>query len=108
MRKNAVPSALIVALLLVGGCNNRPKEKPATAAPAQETTAPPVPSAPSPPAATASDAAAAATTAPAPVGAAAPPDVAAPPADATRTPRGLAGKVLAPGTGKDHPAPRTR
>ena len=35
----------------------------------------------------------------------APPDVAAPPADATKTPSGLASKVLTPGTGKDHPAP---
>src|SRR5689334_10930127 len=34
----------------------------------------------------------------------APPDVAAPPADATKTPSGLASKVLKPGTGKDHPA----
>jgi FKBP-type peptidyl-prolyl cis-trans isomerase len=33
----------------------------------------------------------------------APPDVAAPPADATRTASGLASKVLAPGTGTDHP-----
>jgi hypothetical protein len=33
----------------------------------------------------------------------APPDVASPPADATKTPSGLAFKVLKPGTGKDHP-----
>jgi peptidylprolyl isomerase len=33
----------------------------------------------------------------------APPDVAAPPADAEKTASGLASKVLAPGTGKDHP-----
>jgi FKBP-type peptidyl-prolyl cis-trans isomerase len=33
----------------------------------------------------------------------APPDVAAPPPDATKAPSGLATKVLAPGTGKDHP-----
>ena len=33
-----------------------------------------------------------------------PPDVAAPPADATKTPSGLASKVLQPGTGKTHPA----
>lgn len=33
----------------------------------------------------------------------APPDVAAPPEDAARTPSGLASKVLAPGTGTDHP-----
>ncbi len=33
-----------------------------------------------------------------------PPDVAAPPADATKTPSGLATKVLKPGTGKEHPA----
>jgi FKBP-type peptidyl-prolyl cis-trans isomerase len=32
-----------------------------------------------------------------------PPDVAAPPADAVKTPSGLASKVLAPGTGKEHP-----
>ena len=32
-----------------------------------------------------------------------PPDVAAPPKDAKKTPSGLATKVLAPGTGKDHP-----
>ncbi len=36
---------------------------------------------------------------------AAPADVAAPPADATKTPSGLASKVLTPGTGKDHPGP---
>ena len=36
-------------------------------------------------------------------GIAAPPNVAAPPADAVKTPSGLASKVLAPGTGKDHP-----
>jgi peptidylprolyl isomerase len=49
---------------------------------------------------------------PAPTGAAAPPepaglppppDVAAPPADAHKTQSGLASRVLAPGTGKDHP-----
>jgi FKBP-type peptidyl-prolyl cis-trans isomerase len=34
---------------------------------------------------------------------AAPPDVAAPPADATKTPSGLATKVITKGTGKDHP-----
>jgi len=34
-----------------------------------------------------------------------PPDVAAPPADAVKSVTGLASKVLAPGTGKDHPAP---
>lgn len=33
-----------------------------------------------------------------------PPDVAAPPADATKTPSGLATKVLTPGSGTDHPA----
>jgi len=33
----------------------------------------------------------------------APADVAAPPADATKTPSGLATKVITPGTGKDHP-----
>ena len=32
-----------------------------------------------------------------------PPDVAAPPADAVKTASGLASKVIAPGTGKDHP-----
>ena len=35
----------------------------------------------------------------------APPDVGAAPADAEKTPTGLATKVLAPGTGKDHPGP---
>jgi FKBP-type peptidyl-prolyl cis-trans isomerase len=35
----------------------------------------------------------------------APPDVAAPPADATKTPSGLATKVIAKGTGKNHPTP---
>jgi peptidylprolyl isomerase len=34
----------------------------------------------------------------------APSDVAAPPADATKTPSGLATKVIKPGTGKEHPA----
>src|SRR5262245_8226782 len=33
-----------------------------------------------------------------------PADVAAPPADATKTASGLATKVIAPGSGKDHPA----
>ena len=35
----------------------------------------------------------------------APPDVAAPPADAEKTASGLASKVVAPGTGKEHPSP---
>jgi peptidylprolyl isomerase len=35
----------------------------------------------------------------------APPDVAAPPADAVKTASGLASRVLAPGTGTDHPGP---
>jgi peptidylprolyl isomerase len=43
--------------------------------------------------------------APTPSGLPAPPDVAAAPADATKTPSGLASKVLTPGTGKDHPGP---
>jgi peptidylprolyl isomerase len=34
----------------------------------------------------------------------APPDVGAPPADATKSASGLASKVIAPGTGRDHPA----
>ncbi len=38
----------------------------------------------------------------------APADVAAPPADATTLPSGLASKVIAPGTGKTHPAPTDR
>ena len=42
-------------------------------------------------------------TAAVPSGLPAPPDVAAPPADATKTASGLAYKVLAPGTGTDHP-----
>ena len=37
----------------------------------------------------------------------APPDVAAPPADASRTPSGLASKVLQPGTGTRHPRPNS-
>ena len=36
----------------------------------------------------------------------APPDVAAPPADAAKTKSGLATKVIAPGTGTDHPGRR--
>lgn len=36
-----------------------------------------------------------------------PPDVAAPPADAIKTPSGLASKVLAPGTGTQHPRPNS-
>src|SRR5919202_455314 len=35
---------------------------------------------------------------------AAPPDVAAPPADATKTPSGLATKVITPGKGTEHPS----
>jgi len=38
----------------------------------------------------------------------APPDVAAAPADSTKTPSGLATKVLTPGTGKDHPGPHDK
>ena len=38
----------------------------------------------------------------------APPDVAAPPADATKTPSGLATKVLKPGTGTRHPRGNSR
>jgi peptidylprolyl isomerase len=38
----------------------------------------------------------------------APPDVAAPPADATVSPSGLASRVLEPGTGAQHPGPRSR
>jgi peptidylprolyl isomerase len=50
-----------------------------------------------------SGAAAAAASASAPAGLPAPPDVAAPPADAQRTASGLASKVLAPGSGTEHP-----
>ena len=38
----------------------------------------------------------------------APADVSAPPADATRTPSGLASKVLTPGTGTRHPRPNSQ
>ena len=38
----------------------------------------------------------------------APPDVAAPPADASRTPTGLASKVLTRGTGTRHPRPNSQ
>jgi hypothetical protein len=38
----------------------------------------------------------------------APPDVAGPPADASRTPTGLASKVLRPGTGTRHPRPNSQ
>lgn len=38
----------------------------------------------------------------------APPDVSAPPADATRTPTGLASKILRPGLGTRHPRPNSR
>jgi len=48
-------------------------------------------------------AAAPAQTPPAPAGIPAPSNVAAAPADAVKTASGLATKVLAPGTGKDHP-----
>ena len=41
---------------------------------------------------------------PAPATIPAPPNVAAPPADAAKTASGLATKVIAPGSGKDHPA----
>jgi peptidylprolyl isomerase len=43
-----------------------------------------------------------------PVGIPAPPDVSAPPADATRTPSGLASKVITPGTGTQHPRPNSQ
>lgn len=38
----------------------------------------------------------------------APTDVAAPPTDAETTPSGLASRVLEPGTGTQHPGPRSR
>ena len=38
----------------------------------------------------------------------APADVAAPPADATKTPSGLATKVMTPGTGTQHPRANSR
>src|SRR5574338_574727 len=38
----------------------------------------------------------------------APPDVAAPPPDATKTPSGLAFKVLQPGTSTQHPRPNSQ
>jgi FKBP-type peptidyl-prolyl cis-trans isomerase len=38
----------------------------------------------------------------------APPDVASPPADATKTPSGLATKVIEPGTGTQHPRANSR
>ena len=38
----------------------------------------------------------------------APADVAAPPADATTTPSGLASRQLEPGTGTQHPGPRSK
>jgi FKBP-type peptidyl-prolyl cis-trans isomerase len=57
------------------------------------------------PVAVAPTATAAPAPAPSPGAIPAPPDVAAAPADAQKTPSGLAGKVLTPGTGKDHPAP---
>jgi peptidylprolyl isomerase len=38
----------------------------------------------------------------------APADVASPPADASKTPSGLASKVMKPGTGKNHPTARSR
>ena len=41
---------------------------------------------------------------PAPAKVAAPPDVAAPPADASKTASGLATKIIARGSGTDHPA----
>jgi peptidylprolyl isomerase len=43
-------------------------------------------------------------TPPAPAAIPAPPDVAAPPADAVKAASGLVTKVIAPGTGKEHPA----
>jgi peptidylprolyl isomerase len=45
---------------------------------------------------------------PAASGIPAPADVAAPPADAARTASGLASKVLAPGTGTQHPRPNSQ
>jgi FKBP-type peptidyl-prolyl cis-trans isomerase len=43
-----------------------------------------------------------------PNGIPAPSDVAAPPADATRSPSGLATKVITPGSGTQHPRPNSR
>src|SRR5215831_12805170 len=46
--------------------------------------------------------------APPPAAPAAPPDVAAPPADAKKTASGLAFRILAKGTGTDHPGSHDR
>ncbi|MGD0838224.1 MAG: FKBP-type peptidyl-prolyl cis-trans isomerase [Polyangia bacterium] len=75
-----VSAAIAIALLACACKKEEAKTAPAPAAPAQVIKAPE-----------------------APKGLPAPPDVAAAPADAEKTASGLAWKVLAPGTGKEHP-----
>ncbi len=86
----------VLALVLGAGvaCNKTDEgasNKPAESATASQPSASPPGETPATPAA--------------PAAIPAPPDVAAPPADATKTPSGLASKVISPGTGKDHPGP---
>jgi len=85
---------LFVSFLVLPGCERTPSEPPAgsTASPAADASTPPASlRSPMPP------------TTPA-----VPPDVKAPPADATKTPSGLAYRVLEKGKGSRHPAPTAR
>jgi len=77
MRKpTGIPVTLCLIISVATGCSSSAKPKPSESASASST-----PSIP------------------------APPDVAAVPADASRTPTGLASKVLKPGSGTRHPRP---
>ncbi len=84
LSRYVVLGVVIASLLAWAGCKGEEKPAPAPAAPAPaEAAKPPEPAKPA--------------------GIPAPADVAKPPADAEHTPSGLASKVLAPGTGTDHP-----
>lgn len=89
--------SLIVAGLLVAGCDS--PSAPEATEPTEAQAAPAEEAAPVEEAASAEEAPAAAEADPF----AAPADVAAPPEDAQKTESGLASKVLHPGTGTDHP-----
>jgi FKBP-type peptidyl-prolyl cis-trans isomerase len=95
-------SATSLATASIFGCGKDTSGSPGAAAP------PTPPSSATASTASAGAASSSAQTPPAPQPIPAPADVAAPPADAVKTASGLATKVLAPGTGKDHPGVNDR
>jgi FKBP-type peptidyl-prolyl cis-trans isomerase len=101
-----VPFSLFVLL----GCAKKDVVSPVAAPPPAKPAAPPVAAPPSTEAAPVTTEAPALTPSPPaePTHIPAPEDVAAPPKDAKRTPSGLASKLLAEGTGKEHPTANDR